>query len=221
MCAGLHAVEESGKRYLFRSAPAFVRAYLHITPRPLLTPEELLLPRSGGGLVVVGSYVPISTAQLSWLLGHSNIEAVEVEVGKLLEPDQLQRTLHAAVTRTELALRAGRDVVIFTSRELVTGLDAQESLDIVNQVSNSLIQIVRGISVRPRYVLAKGGITSSDVATKGLGIRRGMVLGQLAEGVSVWECGPESRYPGLMYIVFPGNVGETQTLGEVVNSLKS
>ncbi|MCB0132090.1 MAG: hypothetical protein KDD78_14625, partial [Caldilineaceae bacterium] len=69
------------------------------------------------------------------------------------------------------------------------------------------------------YLLAKGGITSSDLATAGLDIARGWVLGQILPGVPVWQAGPESRYPGLSYIVFPGNVGGPDALTAVCHTL--
>ena len=78
---------------------------------------------------------------------------------------------------------------------------------------------MRGLETRPRYLLAKGGITSSNVATRGLGIRRALVLGQILPGVPVWQSGPESRYPGLAYIVFPGNVGGADALAKIVREL--
>jgi uncharacterized protein YgbK (DUF1537 family) len=65
-------------------------------------------------------------------------------------------------------------------------------------------------------MLAKGGITSHDLAAKALGVKRAVVLGQIAPGVPVWKCGPESRAPGLVYIVFPGNVGQPETLADIV-----
>ncbi|HJZ46788.1 MAG TPA: nucleotide-binding domain containing protein, partial [Roseiflexaceae bacterium] len=71
-----------------------------------------------------------------------------------------------------------------------------------------------------RYLLAKGGITSSDTATHGLHLKRALVLGQILPGVPVWQLGPESRYPGLVYIVFPGNVGGPGALVEVVAALR-
>jgi uncharacterized protein YgbK (DUF1537 family) len=82
-----------------------------------------------------------------------------------------------------------------------------------------MIAIVNGITVQPRYVLAKGGITSSDVATKALGVKRAMVIGQVIAGVPVWQMGPETRYPGAIYIVFPGNVGGPAALADVVKLL--
>jgi len=92
-------------------------------------------------------------------------------------------------------------------------------LTIGRRVSDSLVEIVRAISTRPRYLLAKGGITSSDVATKGLDVRRALVLGQILPGVPVWRTGDESRHPGLAYIVFPGNVGDSSALVQVVTAL--
>jgi uncharacterized protein YgbK (DUF1537 family) len=111
-------------------------------------------------------------------------------------------------------------VVVYTSRDLVTGADAEGSLAIGRRVSDGLIAIVRAIGARPRYLLAKGGITSSDVATRGLGVRRALVLGQILPGVPVWQLGPESRHPGMAYIVFPGNVGGPGALAEVVGALR-
>jgi uncharacterized protein YgbK (DUF1537 family) len=116
-------------------------------------------------------------------------------------------------------LRRNEDVVLYTSRQLVLGHDAQDNLAVARRVSASLVAVVRALTQRPRYVLAKGGITSSDIATGGLEIRRALVLGQILPGVSVWQSGPESRYPGLSYIVFPGNVGDSGALAEVASAL--
>jgi uncharacterized protein YgbK (DUF1537 family) len=119
----------------------------------------------------------------------------------------------------EEALQSGHDIVIYTSRELVAGADAASSLAIGRRVSAGLSAVVRAITTQPRYLIAKGGITSSDVATKGLDVMRAMVLGQVLPGVPVWQLGPESRHPGMVYIVFPGNVGGPEALAEIVTAL--
>ncbi|EPS72122.1 hypothetical protein M569_02637, partial [Genlisea aurea] len=61
-----------------------------------------------------------------------------------------------------------------------------------------------------------GGITSSDLVTKALEAKRAKVVGQAFAGVPLWQLGPESRYPGLPFIVFPGNVGDSKAVAEVV-----
>jgi uncharacterized protein YgbK (DUF1537 family) len=50
-------------------------------------------------------------------------------------------------------------------------------------------------------------------------VERALVLGQIRPGVPVWRLGEESRFPGLPYVVFPGNVGAPDTLAEVVAEL--
>ena len=65
-------------------------------------------------------------------------------------------------------------------------------------------------------MVSKGGITSSVLATDALNVRRAQVLGQILPGVPVWQLGPEARYPGMPYVVFPGNVGGPDALLKAV-----
>lgn len=219
--AGLLAAETQGKRFLFRTAAQFVAARLGLAPRPLWQPptaarsENRSSARAPGGLTVVGSYVSKTTEQLRHLLAADTLEPVELLVSDLLtDPDS---PLTKAAQRIEACITAGRDVVVFTSRELVTGTDTSANLDIGAKVSAALVELVRSLRVRPRYVVAKGGITSSDLATRALGVKRAMVLGQILPGIPVWRLGDETKFPGLAYVVFPGNVGGPEALAEVIN----
>jgi uncharacterized protein YgbK (DUF1537 family) len=114
---------------------------------------------------------------------------------------------------------ARSDVLLFTSRMLLRGVDAETSLEIARTVSTAVVEVVRGaLSARPAWVVAKGGITSHDVAVRGLGIRRAEVLGQLLPGmVSVLRpIEAASEAVGTPYVVFAGNVGDETTLADVV-----
>jgi uncharacterized protein YgbK (DUF1537 family) len=207
--------EEAGARLLYRTAAQFVSARLGLEPRLL---EEKDLPaesHGAGGLVIVGSHVPRTTEQLEQLLREMDVESIELPVSELLS-SRGSDYLAATAERVNRLLAAGRDVVISTSRQLVTGADAAASLDIGRRVSTSLVEVVRRLEVRPRLLIAKGGITSSDLATHGLGVRRALVRGQILPGVPVWELGSESRFPGLNYVVFPGNVGGPMALTEAL-----
>jgi len=217
---GLLMAEGQGKRFLYRTASSFVRVRAGLAPRPLLKPAELSLPEDGAGLIVVGSYVPRSTGQVTELLKLPHLASIEIEVEALLDNHRYQQEVDRVATEADQALAVGRDIVIYTGRRLITGGDAASSLAVGQRISEGVVAIVRSISIRPRYLLAKGGITSSDVATKGLEVKRALVLGQILPGVPVWQLGPESRHPGLTYIVFPGNVGGPEAIAEVVLSLK-
>lgn len=218
--AGLMTVNARDKRrYVFRSAASFVRVRAGITPRELLGRSELTKVSGKGGLFVVGSYVPKTSVQLAVLRQQVGVASIKVKVDELLDDSRLPASVAAATAAVNQALETGKDAVLFTSRGLVTGTDAGSSLDIGQRVSDSLISIVHGLGCQPRYLVAKGGVTSSDVATKGLRVRRAMVMGQVLPGVPVWQLGEESRWPGMAYIVFPGNVGDDDALAAIHNRL--
>ncbi|HXF61508.1 MAG TPA: four-carbon acid sugar kinase family protein [Caldilineaceae bacterium] len=221
LVAALLRAEAAGKRFLYRTAASFVQVRAGLAARPLLTAGELGLAGEGGALFVVGSYVPKTTGQVNALLAQPGLLHVEVDVPALLDQDRRAGEIARARVQAATALAAGQDVVLATSRTLVTGADAASSLAIGQQVSAALVEIVGGLGTAPRYLVAKGGITASDIATKALGIRRALVLGQILPGVPVWQTGPECRFPGLAYVVFPGNVGGADALVEVRNRLQS
>ena len=211
--AALLAHERGGGEFLYRTAASFVRTRLGMDAAgKLLTRDELVADTGHGGLFVVGSYVPKTSEQLAYLLQHSDTVPLEMEVERLLDERSRSGEILRVSREVGQTLADGKDVAMFTSRTLITGRDSEESLEIGRIVSDSLIEVVRQLTVRPRFLVAKGGITSSDVATKGLGVRRAMVLGQILPGVPVWQLGEETRYPGMSYIVFPGNVGSEQAL---------
>ncbi len=204
--------ESSGKRFIYRTAASFVQTYAGLDPQPLLSPAVMINPAAAAGLVVVGSYVPKSTAQLNRLFeSRDDFESVVLNVDELLDGRATGHT-HEIATRVNALFQAGRHVVLHTSRKLVTGRDADSSLRIGGTVSAAIVEVVRGITVPLRFLIAKGGITSSDVATRGLEVRRAIVLGQILPGVPVWRLQDESRMPGLAYVVFPGNVGDDDAL---------
>jgi len=218
---GLLDAESNGKRFLYRTAASFVQVRAGLTTRPQLKSADLNMPHTGGGLIVVGSYVPKTTSQLNELLDLPEITGIEIPVGDLLNGSRRQDEIARAAALVEKALQKSEDVVIYTSRKLVTVESAESNLSIGKRVSEGLIDILKLITTCPRYLIAKGGITSSDIATKALTVKRALVLGQILPGVPVWQLGPESRFPGMPYVVFPGNVGGPWALAEVVEELRT
>jgi uncharacterized protein YgbK (DUF1537 family) len=212
--------EAKGRRFLFRSAASFVAARLGLEARPSLSAKEICDPEtSAGGLVVCGSYVPGSTQQLQKLLAEASVDPIEFHVAEFVNTKSPERYISQVVRDAQERLTSGRHVVIFTSRRYVGSEDAQESLAIGRKVAAALARIVRELGIRPRFLIAKGGITSSEVATSGLGVTRAMVRGQALPGVPVWELDEHALHPGLKYVVFPGNVGGPDALVSLVRSL--
>lgn len=221
LVAALIQVEKQGNEFLYRTAASFVRTRTGLDEMGgLLSKEELTSSSEYGGLFVIGSYVTKTSSQLSNLLEQTDVASIEVDVQLLLDPDQKKSEITRVTNDASTVLQSGKDAAIYTSRKLVTGKDAASSLEIGQTVSNSLIEIVQHIDVQPHYLVAKGGITSSDVATKALGVRRAMIIGQALPGVPAWSLGNETRYPGMTYIIFPGNVGDDDALARIQKKLK-
>jgi uncharacterized protein YgbK (DUF1537 family) len=217
--AGLLAAQDDGQRFLFRTAASFVKALGGVPDRDLLTREEMVGQPSGRGLVAVGSHVEKTTRQLERALGLEDVRAVELNVRRVLTYSTRDREIERVAAKASRTLKSGSVGVVFTSRGLVTDVPGVDTLEIGRRVSAALVEIVRRVSVRPDFVIAKGGITSSDVATEGLQVKRARVLGQILAGVPVWQLGPESRFPDLPYVVFPGNVGTDDALREAIEIL--
>ncbi len=216
--AGILLAEETGKRFLYRTAASFVRARAGLAKRALLERHDMVREdvETRGGLVIVGSHVPKTTSQLKCLLDAGKLKAIEVNVTRLISGAPLEEI----VADIRATLSGGQSVVVYTSRELITAASDEENLRISQAVSAALVDLVKRLDKAPRYIIAKGGITSSDVATKGLSVRRAIVLGQILPGIPVWAPGEEARFPGIPYVVFPGNVGGNEALLEAVNKLE-
>jgi uncharacterized protein YgbK (DUF1537 family) len=170
---------------------------------------------AGHGLVVVGSHVGQTSRQVAALQARGKVTPVELDVPALLAGTDVT----ALAARRVAAALAGSDVLLYTSRTVVPGRDRGDSLAIARTVSAALSRVVSGaLAADPAWVVAKGGITSHDVAVRGLGIRRADVAGQLFPGViSVFR--PLDAAPAVIgkpYVVFAGNVGDEGTLAEVV-----
>lgn len=216
LARAVQMAEARGKRFVFRSAASFVQAALGMAVRAPLTAAEAGLSANGPALIIAGSHVPKTTAQLAALDALPNLARVEVDVNRLLDASTHEAEIARTLAATDAALASNRDTLVFTSRALQAGLGADDSLRIGAIVSEALVRVCAGLHSRPRYLVAKGGITSSDLATRALGMRRAMVLGQALPGVPLWRAGDESRWPGLAYVVFPGNVGGTDAILQLV-----
>jgi uncharacterized protein YgbK (DUF1537 family) len=216
--SGWQRAEDAGKRFLFRSAASFVQVAAGLPARPLLTTEALGAGRpAGGGLIVFGSHVPKSTRQLAAACALPDVKAVELSAEAVLKPETRPAAVERAAATLNAALFAGQHGLIFTSRQVVTARSDEENLRTGQSISAALMDVVERIEREPRFVIGKGGITSSDLATKGMQVTAARVAGQVLPGVPVWRLGPGSRWPDLPYTVFPGNVGDDEAVAHVIN----
>ncbi|MFF5397263.1 four-carbon acid sugar kinase family protein [Peribacillus butanolivorans] len=213
---------KAGKHFMFRSAAALTKIIGGVSDKALLTKEELMKDHSDhGGLIMIGSHVKKTTEQFEALQTCNFIEFIEFDVHLVLYPDKFEAEIRRIVETSEQLIRKGQTVAVYTKRErLDLGENKkEEELKLSVKISDAVTSIVKRLEVRPSFIIAKGGITSSDIGTNGLSVKRATVAGQIKPGIPVWLTGSESKFPGISYVIFPGNVGSRTTLKEVAELL--
>jgi uncharacterized protein YgbK (DUF1537 family) len=219
VAAGLLGAQEDGARVVVRSGPSMVKSIAGVPDRGPLEPGEIRssVGAGGGGLIVVGSHVGLSNRQLRAATARADVATVELAVSELVDGD-VPTVVRRTSARVRERLSEGH-VLLQTSRTVRRGTDAAASLAIAREVSTALSETVASVRDLPAWVIAKGGITSHDVAVRGMGIRRAVVLGQLLPGaVSVLVPIEVQQGSGRVpFVVFAGNVGDEQTLAHAID----
>jgi len=216
---GLIKAEYQGKNFLFRTAASFVKSRIGLKDNGLLDGNTLNIIDNRGGLIVAGSYVNKTSQQINHLMKETSIYSIEIDVLSILTESDNSNIIKKISQKIDENIIRGIDTLIYTSRSVILGNDNTPNLDIGNKISLYLAKIVKQLKEAPAFIVAKGGITSSDIATEGLNIEEAIVCGQIANGVPVWKSGRESKFYGLVYVVFPGNVGDEDELTNVIRRL--
>lgn len=207
---------ENSDAIVIRSSSSLPKAIADIPDIPLL--DHSILKQSSDAshqtvpLFIVGSHVQKTTRQLECLLATEGTCGIELDVQRILDDAE------TLMRETQQVIRQVVDEhltpVVYTSRQEIRLEDANQRQHLGQQVSDFLVDIVRQLSYTPSYLVAKGGITSHDILTHGLNIKSARVLGQIVNSV---PCIMTKDFP---YIIFPGNVGNEESLKEVYLKLK-
>lgn len=216
-CTALYKALRMGRMFLFRTAASFVRILAGMNKKDFLT--DFKGNQDGrGGIIIVGSHTQKTNLQMEKLRGYRNIEFLELDVQNQ-DPESLEKRAGLLADQCSKCIKDGKTPLVYTSRKLIQGKDddKEKALQCSVAISHALQNVVAKLSERPSYILAKGGITSSDIATKALKIVQADVLGQAAPGIPVWKTGQESLFADIPYIIFPGNVGDSDTLRQVID----
>lgn len=203
---------------VIRSSSSLPKAIAHCPDIPLLD-KSILSPLGSHPsplnppLFIVGSHVQKTTRQLESLLSEPGTCGIELDVQRVL--DDSESLMQETLTIVQQVVDEHLAPVVYTSRQEVRCDDANQRQHLGQQVSDFLVDIVRRLPYIPAYLVAKGGITSHDILTHGLQIKSARVLGQVVTSV---PCVMTKHFP---YIIFPGNVGDDNSLREVYLKFRS
>jgi uncharacterized protein YgbK (DUF1537 family) len=200
---GLLDAEALGRQVVVRTASTFaaIRAGLHSAHI-----ESVDTVAGGRVLVVCGSHTAASSRQLDRLVERT-LAPVIIPTGRLLSdgPDvivpALAESVRGNLEREKFAILATERIRQVQHGDLATGA----------RIMDALTAIVGRVADDCAAIIAKGGTTSAQVATDGLGATQARVRGQLEPGISLWDL----TLPGgrrMPYAVTPGNVGNDRTL---------
>ena len=176
-----------------------------LLPTPLVDrPERVLL--------VCGSHTLGAGAQLAPIAEAWGPPAV-VDTATALDAPTAAGLEAADAARVAFA---GKPVVLLaTERDRAA---EHNTLDHGERVMAALTTAVASLLPEVGVVVAKGGITSAEVARTGIGATSAFVLGQVLPGVSVWRMSARDGRE-VLFIVVPGNVGGPDTLTRVLAAL--
>lgn len=215
--AATAAADPAGAQVIWRVGPGILPALLGL-------PASGEMPHVGepphhGGLIVVGSHVAQTTRQLARLLDEPDTVLLTLDVDVLIDiDDEGIDEIVAPLVSEAVAALATRHVVIATERTLRSWDDSDRSLAFARTVSSALVAVTRAVCARypVEFVVAKGGITSSDIVTRALGVERAIVRGRVGAGI-VWEPVDGRSLPPVALV--PGNIGDDDGLVDAVRGL--
>ncbi|MEE1228057.1 MAG: four-carbon acid sugar kinase family protein [Lachnospiraceae bacterium] len=221
-CVALYRAMSKDKVFMFRTAAAIVKVMGGVTSQPLLTREQMVVKETdNGGIIVVGSHTEKTTKQVEMLKSNPNIKFVELDATLVKDDKAFAEEVERCLKLEEEYIKEGKTVCVFTTRKLITADtgNKEDDLRLSVKISDAVQSLVGKLTITPSFVIAKGGITSSDVGTKALAVQKANVLGQIEPGIPVWQTGPESKFPQTPYVIFPGNVGDETTLKKAAEKL--
>ncbi|MBK0330574.1 four-carbon acid sugar kinase family protein [Brachybacterium sp. MASK1Z-5] len=213
------AAAEHGTRIVVRSASPLAAHLAGVASEGRL-PLPLERP-TGETLLVCGSHTAGATAQLAQVTQRFGEPTLVGTEAALADPATAGHAAADAVASVGTAAPATRTddatslLLLSTERQRSA---SHGTLGHGERVMAALTTAVADLLPRVGTVISKGGITSAEVARRGLGARTAHVLGQILPGISAWRLSARDGRE-LLYIVVPGNVGDQGTLVRVLEAV--
>jgi len=212
------------KKFLFRTAASFIssisekksvsQSEIFFSNLRIRNKEKSFLP----GLIIVGSYVELSTIQLNNLLKISNCTPVELNVFEFFkitssENNQKRRNLfkNKFLKEIRFSFEKGKTPVLFTSIKFIMSLDSSELFNFYNLLACFIAELVADLKYEIGYLISKGGITTNLILSKGLNADYVYLEGQILTGISVVTYNLKNGEK-LPIVTHPGNIGTKDSL---------
>ena len=218
----LLTVSNEEKKFLLRSAASCLTSLANMGKQPVKAEEMAQYKtNSQGGIFIVGSYVQKTTEQLTKLLQESSVVGIEIDLEKLKEEENQihDRQLIDDVCdqlQSIFAKDGNLTPVVYTSRKEIKFSNKADKIKFSQRVSEILVDIVRRLPSDIGYIVSKGGITSNNILSLALDLTKVYLRGQILAGCCLVTTGEKHpQFPQLPIVLFPGNVGDEDSLLQV------
>ena len=221
------------KKFLFRSAASFISSLSNVkrTQKDHIYFSQLRRKNNNGkamkGLIVVGSYVELTTRQLNKVLEISLCKPIEINVFKLYEFFKIGDNLNLNSLK-KLIMNAIRQnliresiPVLYTSRKTIFPTDKNDLIQFQLFLSAFIAEIVSAIKNEIGYLISKGGITTNTIISEGLEADSVYLEGQILPGISLVTFNLLKQKGKLPIVTFPGNIGNKMSLVKALEILEN
>ena len=222
------------KKFLFRSAASFISSLSNVkqTQKDHIYFSQLRRKNNNDqimkGLIVVGSYVELTTLQLNKVLKISLCKPLEINVLKLYKYFKLEDNLNKINFLNNLIINTIRQIlsqgnipVLYTSREIVSPKDNNDFIQFQNFLSVFISEIVSAIKNEIGYLISKGGITTNIIISEGFEADSVYLEGQILPGISLVTFNLSKQKGKLPIVTFPGNIGNNMSLVKILEILEN
>ena len=222
------------KKFLFRSAASFISSLSNIKQNQKNQVYFSQLRRKDNhdktmkGLIVVGSYIELTTQQLNKVLEISLCKPIEINVLKLYAFYKLEDNLKQINSLKKYLLNSIRQnlsqdfiPVLYTSRQIIAPRDNNDLIQFQLFLSAFISEIVSAIKNEIGYLISKGGITTNTIISDGLGADSVYLEGQILPGISLVTFNLCKQKGKLPIVTFPGNIGNDMSLVKVLEILEN
>tara|TARA_A100001388_G_scaffold238575_1_gene193388 strand:- start:27 stop:572 length:546 start_codon:yes stop_codon:yes gene_type:complete len=177
-------------------------------------------------MIIVGSYVELSTIQMKNLLRISNCAAIELDVFEFFKINssgnnhELRHFFKNKLLREiRFSFNLGKTPVLFTSRKFLS-LDYSEQFDFYCSLARFIAELVADLKYEIGYLISKGGITTNVILSDGLNADYVYLEGQILTGISVvtYNLKNDKKLP---IVTHPGNIGNEDSLVNIWKVLEN
>ena len=222
------------KNFLFRSAASFIKSFSRIEDNSKDNLYYSQLRRKDDqneymkGLIVIGSYVELSSIQLKSLLQISTCKPIEInvidyfQILKLKEEEyQIKLFKKRLVKQVRECIKNNFTPVLFTSREVLIAKSNDEEFAFNKSLASFIAQIIKELKFEIGYLISKGGITTNTILSEGFNVNSVYLEGQIMKGISLLSVNLTEINASMPVITFPGNMGAEHTMKNVWNVIEN